>query len=320
MHGTSENIVVMESDMPGKPSNDFSFKRGIEFYEQQIAHPDQQFLLFSNEYQIQKEDGQLVHLSGNIRLTASRNEDETWNLFGIIVPTHNDPTESTDFITVDFKQGKWAKLKNEKEKEVSINCGNEGSFGEGRQQKSSKISAIQALDMTMMAAMTNGSRSPYAEGCPLERRVAYIGVVADCSYVSKFRHMEECKNEILTQWAIASAIFEHTFNISLCILTLIILKDCSTPTSKTPFNRECIPSYSISKRLSDFSNWRGSQDKRAMVYHLMTGCPTENMHGLAWINQACEHVTRLDPKENWVNGTSLSVNFSIQCNFTRIRT
>ena len=312
IHETTENIVVMESDMPGKPSNNFSIKRGIEFYEKQIAHTNQQFLLSSNEYRIQKEDGQQVQLSGNIRLTASRNEDGTWNLFGIIIPTHNDSSESIDFITVDFKQGKWVKLKNEKEDGVSINCGTDGGFVDGKQQKSSKISATQALDMTMMAAMSNGSRSPFTEGCPLERRVAYIGVVADCSYVSKFRHMEECKNEILTQWAIASAIFERTFNISLCILTLTILKDCSTPTSKTPFNRECLPSYSISKRLSDFSNWRGSQDKRAMVYHLMTGCPTDNMHGLAWINQACEHVTRLDPKENWVNGTSLSVKISYQ--------
>lgn len=58
----------------------------------------------------------------------------------------------------------------------------------------------------------------------------YVGTVADCSYVRTFedRDLELVKAEIISNWNKASAIYEKTFNVSLVLVQVIILKECNS--------------------------------------------------------------------------------------------
>ncbi|KAF2829696.1 hypothetical protein CC86DRAFT_344263 [Ophiobolus disseminans] len=128
------------------------------------------------------------------------------------------------------------------------------------------------------------------EGCPTTRKVALVGVAADCTYVQSFnRDRNQTQQNIITQINQASELFESTFNISLGLANVIVTEpDC--PTSQqaaTPWNQACSNSISIQNRLNLFSQWRGQQQDSYSHWTLLSTCNTGSAVGLAWLGQAC---------------------------------
>jgi hypothetical protein len=81
--------------------------------------------------------------------------------------------------------------------------------------------------------------------------------------------------QIINDWNQASAVYERSFNISLGLINITVMDlTCpTTPASNTAWNQACSSSYTISDRLSDFSQWRGTLgNDGAGLWHLMTQC------------------------------------------------
>ena len=104
-------------------------------------------------------------------------------------------------------------------------------------------------------------------GCPLSKKILYMGVAADCAYIKYYGSENAARTQILSNWNIVSAIYEDSFNVYLGLIEIVMFPDCGTPT----FNQQCSGSYTISNRLSDFSQWRGTKDKSAGLWHLVGG-------------------------------------------------
>ncbi|GBF61858.1 disintegrin and metalloproteinase domain-containing protein [Trichophyton mentagrophytes] len=139
-------------------------------------------------------------------------------------------------------------------------------------------------------------------GCPNTRRVALIGVVADCTYTNTFASEMDARADIISVVNAASVVYEHSFNISLTLGEVNILpKNCpSTASSATPFNQQCDDraggsSFTLSDRLNTFSAWRGKKTDDFAFWTLMTDCTTENQVGLAWAAQLCVKGVQGDP-------------------------
>jgi len=131
-------------------------------------------------------------------------------------------------------------------------------------------------------------------GCPKTRKVALLGVAADCNYRKQFSTEADVRTNIIQQINAASAVYENTFNITLGLQNITILNpDCpSTATEAVPWNVVCGDGVTITNRLSKFSEWRGrSQDTNAF-WTLLTTCNTDNAVGLAWLGQVCQQGAR----------------------------
>lgn len=127
-------------------------------------------------------------------------------------------------------------------------------------------------------------------GCPSTRKVALVGVAADCTYVQAFnRDKNKTQQNVMDQINQASELFESTFNISLGLANLVITEaDCPTSQQQaTPWNQACSGSITIQDRLNQFSQWRGQQTDEFSHYTLLTTCNTGSAVGLAWLGQAC---------------------------------
>ncbi|KAJ4309331.1 hypothetical protein N0V94_008984 [Neodidymelliopsis sp. IMI 364377] len=127
-------------------------------------------------------------------------------------------------------------------------------------------------------------------GCPTTRKVALVGVAADCTYIQSFsRDRNQTQTNIIEQINLASELFESTFQISLGLANVIITEpDCPTQEQQsTPWNQACIDSVDIQKRLNLFSAWRGQQKDTYSHWTLLTKCNTGSAVGLAWLGQAC---------------------------------
>ncbi|KAI8064518.1 Metallo-peptidase family M12-domain-containing protein [Gongronella butleri] len=141
-----------------------------------------------------------------------------------------------------------------------------------------------------------------------------MGAAADCSYTTAYNGIRLAKSQILTDWNIASAVYERTFNISLGLIYLEMSKPgCSSATQSQAnnWNQDCSSTYTISNRLSDFSFWRGQRgDDQASLWHLMTQCATGVKVGIAWLSQLCEFQASQQIEDNgsydWVSGTGVS--------------
>ncbi|CAO3618910.1 unnamed protein product [Cunninghamella echinulata] len=155
--------------------------------------------------------------------------------------------------------------------------------------------------------------APISTGCPNSRRIAFMGAAADCSYVKAYGGIRTAKIQMITDWNVASSVYERTFNISLGLIYM----QMSTPqcpqklTPITNWNQECSDKYTINQRLSDFSFWRGQRgDDQAALWHLMTKCATGSKVGIAWLSQLCETQASQQVEENgsfdWVSGTGVS--------------
>ncbi|ORX65338.1 zincin, partial [Linderina pennispora] len=99
-------------------------------------------------------------------------------------------------------------------------------------------------------------------------------------------HVRQGRLQILSDWNQASAVYERQLNVALGLIELQI-EELTCPDqidNKKAWNRACSDPYTIDKRLSDFSAWRGAKGKdSAGLWHLMTNCPTGTEVGLAWV-------------------------------------
>ena len=127
-------------------------------------------------------------------------------------------------------------------------------------------------------------------GCPGTRKVALVGVAADCTYVKSFGgDKNKTQTNIMSVMNQASQLFESTFNISLGLANLLVTEpDCPTQQQQaTPWNQDCSGSITIQDRLNQFSTWRGQQKDTYSHWTLLSTCNTGSAVGLAWLGQAC---------------------------------
>ncbi|KAF3052256.1 hypothetical protein E8E11_011384 [Didymella keratinophila] len=128
------------------------------------------------------------------------------------------------------------------------------------------------------------------QGCPTTRKVALVGVAADCTYIQSFnRDRNQTQQNIIEQINSASELFESTFQISLGLANVVITDpDCpASAQSTTPWNQGCSDSVDIQARLNLFSTWRGQQQDNYSHWTLLSTCNTGSAVGLAWLGQAC---------------------------------
>ncbi|KAG8972144.1 hypothetical protein FRC05_010312 [Tulasnella sp. 425] len=147
------------------------------------------------------------------------------------------------------------------------------------------------------------------EGCKPTQSFIYMGVAADCEYVTKYGGTANATSQILNTWNSASALYKSTFNVSMGIVELAV-QDANCPTTasaSTPWNEACSDSITLNDRLSLFSAWRGAKGGAdgAGLWHLMSGCPTGTEVGVAWLGQLC-NTQSSGQTGNVVSGTGVS--------------
>ncbi|KAG0142978.1 hypothetical protein CROQUDRAFT_206261 [Cronartium quercuum f. sp. fusiforme G11] len=151
-------------------------------------------------------------------------------------------------------------------------------------------------------------------GCPVEAKVVYIGVAADCTYVSKYQSPEAARMAILNNLNSLSALYLKSFNVSLGLVELNIQSaDCpAQPTMDAPWNVGCVGSsehgLDLNQRLSVFSEWRGAKGggDGAGLWHLMTDCPAGEEVGVAWLGQLCKTSSEQSGSGQVTSGTGVS--------------
>jgi hypothetical protein len=144
-------------------------------------------------------------------------------------------------------------------------------------------------------------------GCPLEKKIVFTGVAADCEYTSTYGTVENATTQILNDWNSASNLYTSTFNVSLGIINLQV-HDPTCPTAvdqANPWNVPC-SALTLDDRLSVFSQWRATRgDDGAGLWHLLSGCPTGSEVGIAWLGVLCQSTAT--PSGNaTVSGTAVS--------------
>ncbi|KAH9820845.1 disintegrin-like metalloprotease [Melampsora americana] len=153
---------------------------------------------------------------------------------------------------------------------------------------------ISGLGNTSMSNFVNSIGS--TTGCPIGARVAFIGVAADCTYVSRYGTQDAARTAILNNVNSASALYLKTFNVSIGVVELNVQSPVcpKTPDQNSPWNIGCPESGSqgldLNQRLSAFSDWRGKKggSDGAGLWHLMTNCSTGSEVGVAWLGQLCQ--------------------------------
>lgn len=135
-------------------------------------------------------------------------------------------------------------------------------------------------------------------GCPKSQKVVFVGVAADCTYVSTYGSADVARTQLLTDFNSASSLYQSSFNVSLGILELNV-QSGACPTTKAavdaanPWNVGCEegggPGVDLNTRLSIFSQWRGDKGAAdgAGLWHLLTNCSTGSEVGVAWLGQLC---------------------------------
>ncbi|KAJ1913970.1 hypothetical protein IWQ60_008998 [Tieghemiomyces parasiticus] len=153
-----------------------------------------------------------------------------------------------------------------------------------------------------------------SSACPVNKRVAYFGVAADCTYLSVYQTPDKVRAQILSNWNQASAVYERQFNVMLGVIDMRIMDaGCPTkPDAQVAWNRGCDQGYSIESRLSDFSYWRGQLSKSndsAALWHLMTNCASGSEVGIAWLGTLCQTTAQTSSTGGdgtYVSGTAVS--------------
>jgi len=153
-----------------------------------------------------------------------------------------------------------------------------------------------------------------------EKIKIYMGVAADCTYVSTYNGQENATSQILNNWNSASALYKVCsedvafLGLSLkmwdrALLMSVLVSpnsrfearckifylwrsalftnsnsSCPSPVdTTTPWNIPC-SSAELDSRLSLFSQWRGTKGNDSIgLWHLMSGCPTGSEVGIAWL-------------------------------------
>lgn len=132
------------------------------------------------------------------------------------------------------------------------------------------------------------------KGCPTTRKVALVGIVADCSYTGTFKSSQDARRNIINLVNSASELYEHSFNISLGIGDIEVLsgKCPSKAPTATPFNIGCddrttSESLTLNQRLNLFSRYRSEKDDNFAFWTLMSDCRSGSEVGLAWLGELC---------------------------------
>ena len=144
-------------------------------------------------------------------------------------------------------------------------------------------------------------------GCPTSLKELDIGIVLDCTYISKWGSIANAQKQVLQTFDIVTQLYKNDFNVLLGIIELVSMETCGSQ----PFNVACSSSYTINSRLSDFSKWRGSsKDTSAGLWHVVSTCSTSPVVGLAWMSAVCttSSVTNTDSSgaTQYYSGTSIS--------------
>ncbi|KAF3905691.1 p45K [Arthrobotrys entomopaga] len=130
-------------------------------------------------------------------------------------------------------------------------------------------------------------------GCPTTRKVALMGLVADCEYVASFSNNgATVRQNIINVVNQASTLYESTFNITLGLSQLIVSNPNETcpvsPPVSAPWNLQCTSNATIEDRLNIFSQWRGTKANDGLAFWTQfTNCPTGASVGLAWLGLLC---------------------------------
>lgn len=176
---------------------------------------------------------------------------------------------------------------------------------------SSSSSTLMRRDDVQGGTSSNNFSSTIGQssGCPSSAMVVYMGVAADCEYVSSYGSSQNATMQILNDWNTASALYKSTFNVSLGILHINV-QDPNCPASApadAPWNVPCnMTNVTLNDRLSLFSQWRGTQgDDGAGLWHLMSGCPTGTEVGVAWLGTLCQQ-SATGNTGSIVSGTAVS--------------
>lgn len=153
-------------------------------------------------------------------------------------------------------------------------------------------------------------------GCPLTRKSLYVAVVADCGFMKEFGgSAEEAQAAILTEFNLASEIYERQFNIELGIIEIHLMDTCwdnaasgrvLMKDSNSRWNDKCNQVPSMEDRLSLFSQWQEKLNTTAGIVHLVTGCIESEVVGIAWLNQVCQRKPVQKSRKETVAGTSIS--------------
>lgn len=106
------------------------------------------------------------------------------------------------------------------------------------------------------------------------KKVVSMAAAADCTYTTNFGGSENTLNRILSDWNSASQVYEQTFNIQLALSQVKILQGCGDFNGESlPWNVACSDAFTVNKRLSAFSQWRGSKSADTIgLWHLLTKC------------------------------------------------
>jgi hypothetical protein len=159
-------------------------------------------------------------------------------------------------------------------------------------------------------------------GCPNTRKVALVGVAADCEYTREIGSKELATSRIIELVNGASGVFEDSFNITLGLRNLTVYEAAcpGSPTALVPWNVACgpddNPTITTEQRLNLFSAWRGNQDDNNAFWTLMTACSSGLEVGLAWLGQLCVNGIANgdfdvnDPQTQAVSGASVVVSNS----------
>lgn len=143
-------------------------------------------------------------------------------------------------------------------------------------------------------------------GCPTTRKVALVGVAADCTYRTALGSLNATQQNIINQMNQASQVYETSFDITLGLANLTVMDpECpATPSEATPWNQACSPSFDIGARLNTFSAWRGNLKDNNSHWTLLSTCPTNSEVGLAWLGQACVNTAQTSNTTNSTGGAS----------------
>ncbi|KAJ6260271.1 p45K [Drechslerella dactyloides] len=147
-------------------------------------------------------------------------------------------------------------------------------------------------------------------GCPTTRKVALMGLVADCEYVASFgNNGERVRQNIISVVNQASTLYETTFNITLGLANLIVSnpnETCPvTPPATAPWNVRCNSNATIEDRLNIFSQWRGGKSGDGLAFWTQfTNCPTGASVGLAWLGLLCQSQANAQGS-NFVSGANV---------------
>ncbi|KAF3071210.1 Disintegrin and metalloproteinase domain-containing protein B [Daldinia childiae] len=152
------------------------------------------------------------------------------------------------------------------------------------------------------------------QGCPTTRKIALVGIAADCTYTAQFPNKSDVRSHIVQQVSSASALFESSFNISLGIQNLTISDAVcpGTPPDSAKWNVACGDSVTITNRLNLFSEWRGRFNDTNAYWTLMSTCNTDAAVGLAWLGQLCSQGSGTQADSSGGNETIAGANVVVR--------